>query len=117
MRHHGELSGARLEGVARTAPGYRMVLAGAYPALVQAAGGGVSGELYRVTPDQLARLDRFEECPERYQREQIELSDGSMAVAYVMQPEQAERYPWLPDGPWRESQSDPTLAGVGRGRD
>jgi gamma-glutamylcyclotransferase (GGCT)/AIG2-like uncharacterized protein YtfP len=69
-----------------------------YPALVRGAagqGGVVSGEVYRVDSAQLGRLDDFEECPELYQRQEIELEDGSTAEAYVITPERARRLPSL----------------------
>ena|GEM_PF-957515 len=97
-RHHGQLAGAEFVGSSRSAPGYRLVrYSEGYPALVRASGedGAVRGELYRVDAEQLGRLDAFEECPTLYQRELIELEDGSSAAAYVIFAEQARGLPSL----------------------
>jgi gamma-glutamylaminecyclotransferase len=103
MRHHTELSGVPRLGHARTSAGYSLVLAGAYPALVRLPSEtGVAGELYDVHAEHLARLDDFEECPRRYQREAIALSDGSFAHAYVMQPGAVADCAIIAGGVWRE---------------
>lgn len=96
FEHHAELRGARFEAAASTAEGYRLVMLEGYPALVARAGAGaVTGEVYWVTPELLAALDRFEDCPRLYQRRPVTLADGSAAEAYSLSPERAERCPEL----------------------
>ncbi|MBE7481117.1 MAG: gamma-glutamylcyclotransferase [Polyangiaceae bacterium] len=79
-RHHDELGGAELLGHGRTLPRYALSRSGEYPALV-AGSEVVSGELYRVTPELLARLDVFEGAG--YQRGRVVLEDGREVLAYV----------------------------------
>jgi gamma-glutamylaminecyclotransferase len=103
FEHHAELAGAELEGPVDTAPDYRMVLQGAYPALARGGVRSVRGELYRVRSELLVRLDWFEGCPELYRRETIVLADGSTAFAYLIDEQQAEHCTDLGDGEWRQS--------------
>ena len=100
-RHHARMSGASFEGVSRTAAGYRLVLQGEYPALVAAASGWVEGEVFRVTIALLEELDEFEGCPDLYQRETVELADGSFVESYLIRPERAERLEEIAGGFWR----------------
>jgi gamma-glutamylaminecyclotransferase len=83
LRHHAELRGAVFLGEVRTAPRYRLVLYGAYPALTR-GDSAVAGELYRVDEAKLARLDDFEGCPDLYRRDRVELADGRHVVAYLL---------------------------------
>lgn len=78
-------------GPARTAPRYRMLSCGTYPALVPAAAGAehgteIEGELYEVDARCLAELDRIEGVAENwFRRERIELSAPELerpVVAY-----------------------------------
>ncbi len=91
-QHHDQMRGARFCGIARTRPGYALYQHGAYPALAEGAG-AVQGELWLVSDELLGRLDDFEGCPELYQRGEVELSDGSRAVAYLVSAELAARLP------------------------
>lgn len=99
-RHHAQLEGAVLEGEAATRPGHRLVLQGEYPALAPGAG-VVFGEVYRVTPTLLERIDEFEGCPELYQRVELTLSDGTPAFAYAIAAERASGLSEIPGGRWR----------------
>jgi gamma-glutamylaminecyclotransferase len=96
-RHHAELGGARFVGVARTAPEYRLLDLGEYPAL--AAGcRAIEGELYEVTEALLVELDRFE--GDGYDRGVLHLSDGGTALAYFATPELTRRAPELDGDAW-----------------
>jgi len=98
---HSELmAGARYEGAAGTAPGFALFRVGAYPAMARSARGHVRGELYAVNDDLLERLDEFEGCPDLYERAKIELSDGSEAFAYVMDPTRVQGLPPMDGGSW-----------------
>lgn len=99
--HHDQMSGARYLGPADLSA-YRLVLyEGSYPALTPdpSARQPVEGELYLVTEELLQKLDDFEEVPELYERRSVPLKDGTVAFAYVIDPNRASRYPSL-DGPW-----------------
>lgn len=78
-RHHAELGGARFVGVARTAPEYRLLDLGEYPALA-AGRRAIEGELYVVTEALLVELDRFE--GDGYERAAVRLDGGGVALAY-----------------------------------
>ncbi len=98
--HHEELAGAELLGPARTRAGWALVRHQGYPALVAHGSERVSGELYLVGAELLARLDRFEEVPTRYRRERVPLEDGTHAFAYVIGSD--AELELLPGGVWTE---------------
>ncbi len=104
FRHHAVLGAAPLVREASTAPGYRLVRYGEYPALARDLGGTerVYGELYRVALGDLPRLDAFEDVPELYQRELISLDSGEQAEAYVISADVAARHAPVPCGTWEE---------------
>src|SRR5205814_1029562 len=59
-KNHRLLAGQRFVSPAATAPRYRLFDLGPYPGLVEAAGGvSVRGELWDVTAEYLAPLDKF----------------------------------------------------------
>ncbi|HEX9622064.1 MAG TPA: gamma-glutamylcyclotransferase family protein [Polyangiaceae bacterium] len=106
FEHHGRMRGARFEAAAATAYGYRLVVLEGYPALVAGAGAGsVRGELYWVKLELLEALDRFEDCPELYQRHPIALADGSAAQAYSISAQRAGLCPEIPGGAWTQHSS------------
>jgi gamma-glutamylcyclotransferase (GGCT)/AIG2-like uncharacterized protein YtfP len=95
--HHEELKAARFMGQG-CVRGYRLVLyQDSYPALVEGTGADlrVWGEVYRVSPQGIAQLDAFEECPQLYQRVRVPLEDGSQPWAYVIPQETGELYPTI----------------------
>ncbi len=104
FRHHDvmEAEKATFLGAARTAPGFRLIRYGEYPALTHGGSGFVTGELYEVTEGALAALDEFEDCPDLYQREEIALEDGAVVFSYVVSQARAARFPAIGDGIWRE---------------
>jgi gamma-glutamylcyclotransferase (GGCT)/AIG2-like uncharacterized protein YtfP len=79
--NHHELRNASFLGLARTARRYAVRHVAGFPALLPGTD-EVSGELYDVEADLVARLDVFE--GETYVRRLIELSDGSSAEAYFL---------------------------------
>jgi gamma-glutamylcyclotransferase (GGCT)/AIG2-like uncharacterized protein YtfP len=90
LRHgfcnHHSLRGAIRLGPARTRDGHAMYLSGGIPYLVRdEPGPPIIGELYRVNADILAGLDRLEEHPHVYRREQapVILADGQPAEAWI----------------------------------
>jgi gamma-glutamylcyclotransferase (GGCT)/AIG2-like uncharacterized protein YtfP len=101
MTHHGELSGAaelesaRLEGLA-------LYDLGPFPMAIccNQPGCTVEGELYQVSPDQLAHLDRFEGAPKLYQRRRLQLSDGTNVWVYVGRERQVRHSPRVTSGCW-----------------
>ncbi len=78
--NHAVLADQCYLSAARTVPGYRLFVVADYPGLVRDPSDfrGVSGELWSVTPEALARLDLFEGLPENlYRRDSIELAEPS----------------------------------------
>jgi gamma-glutamylaminecyclotransferase len=96
-RHHAELRGARCAGLARTAPAYRLLDAGDYPALA-AGSRSIEGELYEVTDALLVELDRFE--GDGYERAPVRLELGRAALAYFATAELAARARAFDDDVW-----------------
>lgn len=100
-RSHGRLGAAEKLGEARTAPIFHLVEVGPYPAIVIDGKTAVAGELYRVDAKLLGQLDVFEQVPLLFKRVRIPLDDGSLADAYVMDPDQARGKRRIPHGDWR----------------
>lgn len=74
--NHHHLAGQEFVGPARTPPGFRLYDLGGYPALAPFTGDrdGVVGEVWRVEPEALRKLDLFEGVHEGlYKREPIAL--------------------------------------------
>jgi gamma-glutamylaminecyclotransferase len=80
--HHDRLARAQWLRDASTAPGYRLIVYGSYPALVCGGESVVRGELWNVDAALLAELDLFEDVPNLYLRRSVELDDGSSAQSY-----------------------------------
>ena len=67
----------------QTQPLYSLYQIDWYPGLVEGGSTAVVGELWEIDSDEWPRLDEYEGVPEDYRREQIQLSDGSIAFAYI----------------------------------
>ena len=96
----GRMHGASFEGLVTTAAGYALYDLGDYPALAKDDEGIVEGEVYLVTAEHLAELDRYEGYPELYRREAVPLADGSLAEAYVMPVGALSGRRKIPGGAW-----------------
>jgi gamma-glutamylcyclotransferase (GGCT)/AIG2-like uncharacterized protein YtfP len=99
--NHHQLAGSRFSGQAELAGlelydlgPFPMVIACPHPAAV------VHGELYGVSPELLARLDRFEGVPRLYERQQRQLNDGRAVWVYVGRPRQVRHVPRIASGVW-----------------
>ena len=99
---HARLCGAVRIGEARTEPTFQLVDLGPYPALVPDGKTAVAGEVYRVDAPKLRELDVFEEVPILFKRARVRLEDGSLADAYVMEPDQARGRRRIAQGDWRK---------------
>jgi len=104
LNHH-VLAGETFVGEARTEPGYRLYHLGEYPGMVAAAADrhGVGGEVWRVSPAALARLDAFEGTGEGlYRRDRVRLLPPFAEEAvetYLYLLPVGER-PLIPSGYW-----------------
>jgi gamma-glutamylcyclotransferase (GGCT)/AIG2-like uncharacterized protein YtfP len=101
---HANLAGAEFVGACRTAPRYRLYSIGdVHPGMFEVSEGGVAvdGELYRVPPDVLQRVEAGE--PPGLYRGPIALSDGQVVQGILYPRELAEGH--HPDisgfGGWR----------------
>lgn len=109
------LAGATFLGRVRSAPLYRMLHLGGFPAIIE-GDGEVWGELYELADDaQCARIDRLEGTPHLYRRDALRLADGLEVDAYFLQrPRGDERVigsgDWRKAGPlplyWRSGETD-----------
>jgi gamma-glutamylaminecyclotransferase len=99
--NHGVLSSARCVGEARTSLGFRIHDLGSYPAMAIGGDRDVVGEVYEVSGDTLASLDRFEGHPDFYRRTSIILADRAHAEAYLLPQAEAVLHPIIQSGNWR----------------
>lgn len=101
--HHLLGADAAFVRKARTAAGFTLLDLGAYPGMAAASGAAdaVVGEVLDISAAMLPELDEYEDCPDLYTRQHIELDDGTRVVAYVLCPVQARAFPCMPGGDWR----------------
>ena len=98
------LAGARYLGRVRSAPLYKMIHLGGFPAIVE-GNGEVWGELYELADDaQSDRLDRLEGTPYLYRRDGLRLGDGLEVDAYFYQRARGTE-PVIGSGDWRKAGS------------
>jgi gamma-glutamylcyclotransferase (GGCT)/AIG2-like uncharacterized protein YtfP len=96
---HALLQGAPLIAEAWTDPCFELVNMGDYPGLVLGGNTAVRGEIYDVSPNTLAQLDRYEEAPEVYQRATLVVA-GHEVLTYLLPAAFALERPRLPEGDW-----------------
>ncbi|MEC9073501.1 MAG: gamma-glutamylcyclotransferase family protein [Myxococcota bacterium] len=104
LQFHHVLDGADYLGEDRTEGAYRLISLGPYPAAVEGVESAIRGELYRVNPAILRRLDVLEGAPELYERRRVTLHSGQEAWMYIMPPRSipgANTCELVPDGDWR----------------
>ncbi len=101
-RSHARLGGAEKLGDAKTTAIFHLVDVGPYPALVIDGRTAVAGELYRVDAHLLRELDVYEQVPLLFKRARVPLDDGSLAHAYVMDPDQVRGRRRIAHGDWRK---------------
>jgi gamma-glutamylaminecyclotransferase len=95
-RNQARLAGQQFVCPARTVPRFRLNLTETHPCLVRAErdGRAVWGEVWQVDAATLRALDEFEEVPDPFNRETIELDNGMKVQAYLYQRDVSS----LPDG-------------------
>jgi gamma-glutamylcyclotransferase (GGCT)/AIG2-like uncharacterized protein YtfP len=101
--NHHLLDPRALVRTCRTEPRFTLVSLGAFPAMVPGGTTAVVGELYEIDTVTLAALDRLEDHPRFYRRTPIRLEGGAEALAYLLSPEQAKRFPRIPSGDWLDA--------------
>jgi gamma-glutamylcyclotransferase (GGCT)/AIG2-like uncharacterized protein YtfP len=117
MANHGELHEARWLADAQL-QGLALYDLGPFPMAVVSdnAGDAIQGELFRVAPDQLAALDRFEGAPRLYQRRRWPLGDGRWAWVYLGEARQVRHVARVSSGCWQGPGSTMNNTGRRRGR-
>lgn len=98
---HARLSGARALGAAITEPTFDLVDLGAQAALVPGGTTAVHGEVYALSPAQLAALDVHQGHPIRFKRRRVRLGDGREVEAYTLDADQARGRRRIRSGDWR----------------
>jgi len=101
--NHHLLAGGRFVGNGRTPPRYTLVDLGPYPGMLAGGMTAVEGELYEVSAQTLALLDRLEEHPHVYERRPVTLASGEPVETYVLQPRHRNGAPEIRTGRWPES--------------
>lgn len=100
LNHHW-MRGAERLGGARSPRGFSLWSLGQYPVACPEGVGCIRGEVYRLDPAHLYRLDVLEEHPQFYQRRQVATRYG-MAWIYF-QPKPPGGAHRLPGGDWRRN--------------
>jgi gamma-glutamylcyclotransferase (GGCT)/AIG2-like uncharacterized protein YtfP len=98
---HARLGGARSLGAAATEASFDLVDLGAEPALVPGGSTAVIGEVYAMSPAQLAAVDVYHGHPLRYRRGAIRLADGRVVEAHQVAPDQTRGRRRIRSGDWR----------------
>jgi gamma-glutamylcyclotransferase (GGCT)/AIG2-like uncharacterized protein YtfP len=112
--NHSLLAHAEALGPARTEPCYDLVDLGAFPALIAGGRTAIAGELYRVGPETLARLDRLEGHPDFYRRTPVRTNEGRQVETYLFPRARAGGRPRILSGDWRVRGAE-AYGGFGRG--
>ena len=99
--NHYLLAEARYRGTSVTAPHYTLVDLGSYPGVVKNGGTRIEGEVYEVTAQQMADLDRLEGYPHAYGREVIATPWGK-AWIYLYRGSLKDKA-IIPSGIWRDT--------------
>jgi len=99
--NHGMMKGARFVRRARTEPRFTLIDLGPFPALFEGGATAVEGEVYEVTDEHLAALDRFEGVPRLYERIAVRLEDGDMVEGYVQRGRSHRARDVIASGDWR----------------
>ncbi len=99
--NHHWLGGAPCCGCVDLA-GLQLYDLGPYPMAVASGlpSDRVKVELYAVSAQGLAQLDRLEDHPRDYQRHLLQLADGRQAWVYLGRQAQVHGYPRLEQGYW-----------------
>lgn len=105
--NHHQLQGASHQGDARLS-GLALYDLGPFPMAVASTGPSqpLQGELYRVEPELLAALDRFEGVPRLYQRRAWPLNDDQRVWVYVGRQQQVRHGLLIASGCWQGPRPD-----------
>jgi gamma-glutamylcyclotransferase (GGCT)/AIG2-like uncharacterized protein YtfP len=108
--NHGRMAGATFLRVVTTEPRFTLADLEAFPALQEGGTTAVVGEVYEVTPEHLAMLDRFEGVPRLYERVTVRLADGEAAQAYLQRRTSRRTLDVIASGDWRAHRREKSRA-------
>ena len=99
--NHGQMAGCQWQGNGELR-GFALYDLGPFPMAVacEESDCRLVGEVYAVTAEQLAHLDRFEGVPRLYERLERVLVDGRRVWLYVGRARQVRSVQRLPSGEW-----------------
>lgn len=98
---HERVAGARSLGPAVTEATFDLVDLGTEAALVPGGTTAVHGEVYALSPAQLAAVDVHHGHPLRYRRGAIKLADGRVVEAHQLAADQARGRRRIRGGDWK----------------
>jgi gamma-glutamylcyclotransferase (GGCT)/AIG2-like uncharacterized protein YtfP len=110
---HAQLGESRFLAEASTAPLFSLVDLGPYAALVRGGSTPVAGELYAVSLQVRRTLDVERQVPLLFNREKLQLADGTEAEAYLLPAEKARGRRRIAQGDWKKRFSRPINAAAG----
>jgi gamma-glutamylcyclotransferase (GGCT)/AIG2-like uncharacterized protein YtfP len=99
---HAQLGESRFIAVASTLPVFSLVDLGPYAALLRGGSTAVVGELYSVSLQTRRHLDVERQVPLLFNREKVQLADGSEADAYILPADKARGRRRLAHGDWKK---------------
>lgn len=99
---HHVLSTSEFVREARLRGAWRLVDLGAFPGLVEIPreNNEIHGEVYKISPEILARLDGIEGHPRFYERKIVTTEDDEEVWAYTLPTEEYMHYPKVAGGNW-----------------
>lgn len=96
--NHHWLEGSRCLGLYTTKPCFTLLDLGDYPAAIESGHTAIVGEVYRVSPEVMAKLDLLEDFPHQFSRRHIPTAYGQ-AWMYVWNHPRAS-HPLIASGDW-----------------
>lgn len=84
--NHHWLEGSICLGPHTTKPRYTLLDLGDYPAAIESGHAAIHGEVYRVTPEIMAKLDLLEDFPLEYTRKHIPTAYGQAWMYFWNRP-------------------------------
>lgn len=113
LDNHRLLVGQRFIGEASTRPAFTLASLGEFPGMAAGGSQAVAGEVYQVTPECLAALDRLEGHPRFYRRSIITLDNGLKVATYLLPAARVSGCPIVESGSWREHRSSKNVRAEG----
>lgn len=98
--NHHWLEDSHFVGHFTTPARYSMIHLGAYPAVIAAGSTAITGEVYHVTPEVMAKLDLLEDFPNAYDRKHIPTPYGQAWMYLWIQG--AEGHSIIKSGDWKQ---------------